>query len=525
MVIPASRRSPAIFSRKSKRRYEIRLQPGRFRSVFAVFSLFIILGCASLSSRPFPSPPESVEECQAFFDQLEEKVKEAGVRDASSFLIQGFPYLRTNRFLSAMKNRTKNAGEREKWLQWMKELDLQARENEISNLPDVSLRSLQSAEITQSDQKEIYGRVESCSNKLLNRDRASEDFNAILVSRMDVPDEYSFWRRATGLYPLMAVPVAIASHNALVKTRSWFEMDLQNLPIAGRIRAYVPAQNLSLDEKTIQALMDESRENPLGVPLPDEDRGKKLALSFSPVILQDVAASYDRIGKVVWENDRLRTDPERPAVYYYFSYAFLKDLPILQINYVIWYSERAGEGSPWIERGLMDGLTLRVSLDLQGKPFMVDVMNNCGCYHFFAPAKDRVERIITKDFKPDPFVPQWLPGLLFGNHLGIRVTSSWHRTVRLLSVGEFSDSIPYELIPYDSLKALAHEDGRKESIFDGRGIVKGSERPERFILFSMGIPDIGSMREQGHHAIELIGRTHFDDPYLFDENFVFKEGK
>ena len=244
-----------------------------------------------------------------------------------------------------------------------------------------------------------------------------------------------------------------------------------------------------------------------------------------PVIFQDMAASFDRIGKVVWKNDRLRTDPERPAVYYYFSHAFLKDLPILQINYVIWYSERAGEGSPWIERGLMDGLTFRVSLDLQGKPFMVDVMNNCGCYHFFAPAKDRVERIITKDFKPDPFVPQWLPELLFGNHLGIRVTSSWHRAVRLLSVGEFSDSIPYELIPYDSLKALAHEDGRKESIFDGRGIVKGSERPERFILFSMGIPDIGSMREQGHHAIELIGRTHFDDPYLFDENFVFKEGK
>ena len=324
MKIPASRWSPAIFSRRSKRRNEIRLHPHRFRSVFAVFSLLFILGCASLSSRPFPLPPESVEECQVFFGQLEEKVKDAGVRDASSFLVQGFPYLRTNRFLSAMKNRTKNAGEREKWLQWMKELDLQARENEISNLPDVSIRSLQSAGTIQPDQKEIYRRVASCSNKLLNRDKASKDFNATLVSRIDVPDEYSIWRRATGLYPLMAVPVAIASHNALVKTRSWFEMDLQNLPTAGRIRAYVPVQNPSLDEKTIQALLDESRENPLGVPLPDEDRGKKLALSFSPVILQDLAASYDRIGKVVWKNDRLRTDPEKPAVYNYFSHAFLR---------------------------------------------------------------------------------------------------------------------------------------------------------------------------------------------------------
>jgi len=41
----------------------------------------------------------------------------------------------------------------------------------------------------------------------------------------------------------------------------------------------------------------------------------------------------------------------------------------------------------------------------------------------------------------------------------------------------------------------------------------------------MGIPKIGSMREQGHHAIELIGRTHFDDPFLFDQSFIFKEAE
>jgi hypothetical protein len=525
MEIQASGESPVIFSRRAKGRSEIKLKRHPYRPVLAIFSLLFILGCAFLSPRPFPPYPESVEECQAFFDQLEEKVREAGVRDASGFLIQDFPYLRTNRFLSAMMNRSRDAGEKEKWVQRMRGLDLQARENEISNLPDKSIRSLPFTEAMHPDRKEVYRRVESCSNKLLNRYKALEDFNATLSSRIAVPDEYLFWRRAIGLYPLMAVPVAIASHNALVKTRAWFEIDPQNLPVAGRIRAYVPAENLSLGEETIQALMDDSTKNPLGVPLPDEDRGKTLAWSFCPVILQDVAGPRDRIGKVAWKGDHPWTDTERPTVYYYFSHAFWKGLPILQINYVIWYPKRAGKESPWIERGLMDGLTLRVSLDLQGKPFMVDVMNNCGCYHFFAPAKDRVAGIISKNFKPDPFVPQWLPEVPLGNHLGIRVTSDWHRAVRLLSVGATSDSIPYELIPYVSLKALPHENGRKESIFDGRGIVKGSERPERFFLFSMGIPDIGSMREQGHHAIELIGRPHFDDPYLFDRNFVFQEEK
>jgi hypothetical protein len=88
-------------------------------------------------------------------------------------------------------------------------------------------------------------------------------------------------------------------------------------------------------------------------------------------------------------------------------------------------------------------------------------------------------------------------------------------------MGKPVDYVPYDLLPYDLLEALPHEDGQTESIFDGNGIAKGSERPERFILFSMGIPSIGSMRQRGHHAIELIGRTHFDDPGLFDRYFIF----
>jgi hypothetical protein len=93
---------------------------------------------------------------------------------------------------------------------------------------------------------------------------------------------------------------------------------------------------------------------------------------------------------------------------------------------------------------------------------------------------------------------------------------------RLISVGRLSDSISYALVPYDLLEVLPHEDGRTESIFNSKGIVKDSERVERFILFSMGIPAIGSMRQRGHHAIELIGKDHFDNPYLFDQNFVFR---
>jgi hypothetical protein len=91
-----------------------------------------------------------------------------------------------------------------------------------------------------------------------------------------------------------------------------------------------------------------------------------------------------------------------------------------------------------------------------------------------------------------------------------------------MSVKEVSDPVPYSLVCYDVLEVLPHESGGTESIFDSKGIAKGSGRMERIILFSMGIPSVGSMRQRGHHAVELIGKDYFDNPYLFDENFVFK---
>jgi hypothetical protein len=227
-------------------------------------------------------------------------------------------------------------------------------------------------------------------------------------------------------------------------------------------------------------------------------------------------------GRLVWSGDCPDVDQGKPTVYYYFSNALLKGKPILQINYVIWYSGRAGKKAPRMEWGHLDGLTLRVSLDEVGKPFMMDIVNDCGCYHLFAPDKKRVDRMITKPLKSDPFVPQWLPDVPPGQRLGVRLNSGWHQVQRLIVTKDFPEPIPYELLPYDILEVLPHEDGRTESIFSSKGIAKCSKRIERFILFSMGIPEIGSMRQRGHHAIELIGRVQFDDPALFDKSFVFK---
>jgi hypothetical protein len=497
---------------------EIRYWPILFALFLAFFS-----GCSPFFYQRIPESFKRPTECQAFFDQLDARVIEAGVKDASGYSVHGFPYLRTNRFLSTLKGKLKEEKEKEQWLRWMQELDLKAREKEISTLPHNILLSLEDVGGEgQTVREKLIASVKACSDTLLENDRSQPDFYGTLDSLLDVPDEYSFFMRAAGLYPIMVIPVAFVTQLSRDKTRSWYETNLNDLPLDGRLKAFIPEERLSFTQKEIEVMINESKKNALRIPVPDRDLEKKLIWSFAPVFIQDVAAPYDQLGQVVWEGEALEIDPSKPTVYYYFSHAFLKGESILQINYVIWFSARAGKRSPRIERGPIDGLTFRVSLDGQGKPFMVDVVNDCGCYHLFAPEKERVEGLISTPFRFGPFVPQWLPKVSSEERLGVRLNSGWHQVQRLLPVKEVPDPVPYDLVPYDALEALPHEDGWTESIFDASGIVKGTGRVERFILFSMGIPSIGSMRQRGHHAIELIGRAHFDDPDLFDQSFIFK---
>ena len=488
-----------------------------------IFSLFFLLsGCAPSHFKQAPLSFEKPEQCREFLNRLDEVVKEAGVRDASSVSIPGFPYLRTDRFLASLKKNLKDDREKKEWVRWMQQLDLLSRKKEISNLPDKAILSLEFEDGRKADREWLYAQVKSCSSKLLSHDQARLDFYATLYPHVHVPSEYSCFRRTIGLYPLIALPVALVTEGSIKKIIKRFDTDLKDLPLDGHLRAFVPEKGELLSEYEVREIIETSKRNPLGVPLLDSSQDERLVWSFAPVFIQDVAASYDRLGQVIWKGDRVDIDPEKPTVYYYISHAFLKGEPILQISYVIWYSERAGKRPPGIEKGHLDGLTVRVSLDGRGSVFMVDVVSDCGCYHFFSPDRGRVDHAVSRPLRFEPFVAQWLPAIPFGERLGIRINSGWHQVQRLISVGDLSDSTPYAMVSYDVLEALPHEDGRTESIFNSKGIAKGSERVERFILFSMGVPSVGSMRQRGHHAIELIGKDHFDNPYLFGENFIFK---
>jgi len=177
--------------------------------------------------------------------------------------------------------------------------------------------------------------------------------------------------------------------------------------------------------------------------------------------------------------------------------------------------------APWIERGPLDGLSYRVTLDRTGNPVMVDIMNNCGCYYFYVPQKAIIAELVKRAGEIAPLVPAWLPTEFPEKQMNLWVNSGWHQVQKVFAKNGSSSGIAYTLIPYETLESLPNGTDQRESVFLPTGIMKNSRRIEPYIFFSMGIHDIGYMRQRGHHAIKMVGRGHFTDPDVFDRSFLY----
>jgi hypothetical protein len=483
-----------------------------------------LLGCAGMTAQKEVAPFSRDARAAQFFTQLDLAIEKYGVSDGSGFGVPNFPYLRSNRFLAAIKERSMHSGVDLYWAKQMLALDLKSRKKELANLPPAALMEMSEATGEKIDRDTVYQKTEAYALVLFNADRSRPDFMDILKKSIAIPDEYSSVARFLGLYPLAGIPVTIATAMAYGRYKEWHQTPLNDLPIDGRLVWFHPQKPDLIHVQTlIDRLYDPLHLDAFGLPVLTKKDAWQLAGRFAPAIYQDVAAEYDRIGKVVWEEDRVRVDSGQPSAYFYVSRNFLNDHPVLQLNYTFWYSERAGKNAPWIERGPLDGLSYRVTLDKTGKPVMVDIMNSCGCYYFFVPLKDIVAKVKTKPGEIAPLVPAWLPKEFPEKQMSLRVNSGWHQVQKVYTEDGSAPGMTYSLIPYENLESLPKGAGQRESVFSPSGIMKDSWRIEPYIFFSMGIADIGYMRQRGHHAIKMVGRGHFTDPDWYDRAFVFKD--
>ena len=494
----------------------------KFNTILLIIVVTIVSqGCASRTSYRFANDAQRPPEYERLFSELDAAVYRSGVRNGAYFQISDFPYLRANRFLVSLKDRLDRNDQKVQWVGLMQRLDIAARKTEIYNLPAAEVQQLAAAFGLKPERENLLAKVRTVSDKLLAHDRQRPDFFEVLKVVVQDSSEYSTLMRTFGLYPLAAIPVAIVTLRVNDEIAEWHQLPEDERTILGTLTAYGPYAALEFDGPEISRILKRSRQNPLSIPLPSADDQKKLLAFFAPLVVQDTAADYDKLGAVVWTDKNTSLNSNQPVAYYYFSHAYLKVEPILQINYVIWYSARNGPRSPRIERGNMDGLTIRISLDKQGNPFMVDIMNNCGCYHFYVPRKQMVKRELPSPMAIDAFVPTWLPGDFPRQRLSIRVMSGWHQVENVSSSDVPVNFVAYEMVPYDQLEMLPKKNTRHENIFNSRGIGKNTERVESDIFIPMGVPQVGRMRQRGHHAVKFVGRAHFDDPHLFDNHFQF----
>jgi hypothetical protein len=490
-----------------------------------VVVLLLVAGCAGKAKRGVQEVPAVDWNAWSFFVELDQLVEEHNTRDAGRFPMPGFPYLRTDRFLAAMQTRVDTPEKQLLWVKQMQQADLESRRKEIDNLPAAAFEALSEWIDAAATPDAVYARTREVSNQLLESDLLQEGYYDRLKAVSEVPDEYSTAMRVFLLYPIAVVPVSMATTRAYDRFRMWHNTPPEELQVSGTWTRYTPMkENRSFSREDVDRLFAQSKRDAFGLPKWTTEETVLLAEMFAPIITQDVAEDYDRFGEVQWQEGRVAIDYDRPVVYYYVSHGFLEGKPVVQMNYSLWYTERAGENSPSYERGPLDGLTVRFTFDSSGAVVMGDVMNNCGCYHFFIPDRQKVAEVIKKEGELEPLVPAWLPQGVPQMRIDLMVNSGWHQVQHVGNADpDNGRAIAYRLVPYAALESLPAGNGTRSSVFTPKGIMKDSRRIEPYIFFSMGIPKVGYMRQRGHHPIKMVGRDHFTNPHLLDENFVFKQ--
>ncbi|MGH8673881.1 MAG: hypothetical protein ACREVG_06185 [Burkholderiales bacterium] len=485
-----------------------------------------LAGCATLE-RPFGDHLESatiaVRDCAAWFAALDEAVDGSGVRDAQEARIPGFPYLRVNRTLSAIRDRAANdVPALQAFALRLAALDYSARKAEIANLPDERLAALP-ALVAPGSRREAVARTRDCTHLLREIDAAQPAARQLLLERAEVPDDYSTALRVAGLYALTRYPFAAGVRSWEAEMSAAFAREptsAANVPVV----RYAPPAAQPRTREAIERLIAASSANPLGLPEPAAPDLAELLAAFAPSFEVEVAGDHDRFGQLRWLRGRQvpTVDASEQVVYAHASRTLYRGRVLLQLVYTIWFPERPPREPGDILAGPLDGLTWRVTLAPDGEPLVYDTIHPCGCFHMFFPTP-RARMLPAPDGTEEwAFSPQRLPRVPAGQRPVLRIASGTHYVARVSLVQGMDSVAHYELRDYDELRSLARLEGDSRSVFGPDGRIAGTERSERYLFWPMGVRSAGAMRQWGRHATAFVGRRHFDDADLFERRFEFE---
>lgn len=479
--------------------------------------LLLLSGCAATPVQP---PDTATRECRALFATVDDTVEAARVRDEGPRLIPGFPYLRVDRFLASFRNEVTEPTRFAAWSKRLAQLDKQARGYEVANLQLEERLRLDGLAAGGN----LTAALDHCRIRLMQSELALAENRRLLRERAIMPDDYVTAWRVLGLYPLTAPFVKIGVNGWHEETRRIYAQPLEQLPIAGKLRIWAAPPAPRLEPAAVAAILHASADNPLGIPEPTGKQRDALFATFAPQWHIDTLTDDDLPGTPVYlaGETLAQVDTARPAVFRRLSHTRFDGEVLLQLNYITWFKSRPFTSENDIYAGAFDGVNFRVTLNSDGRPLLFDTVHNCGCYHKYFPVAPLARNDNERDYWSEPpLVPQTL------QHVGtvpvLHLANRTHYVDRISFVpAQYAER--YRWDDYARLRSLALPGGERRSLFDVHGILLGSERQERSLLWPMGIRSPGAMRQWGRHAVAFVGRRHFDDPYLIETLFELPKG-
>lgn len=455
----------------------------------------LLAACAGPPRAPDTGDDADLTRCATLFADTDARVARAGVRDADSAPIADFPFLRINRLLASLGTLAADHGRAQQaWLTRLAALDADGRAMELRALEPRS-----------AARRALRAELDHCRGVLAQQLTADAPSVTRLRAAAQVPDAYSRWQRAFGAYPLAAL-AARPGIQRLQREEMPRLADLRTPPSGAR--AYASPAGVA---RVTGALPRDA----LDVPMPEADTLTALLDAHAPTWIVDTVSDADRPGRLVREAATLRVDTTQPSVYTYSSFTRFDGRVLLQLNYVVWFSARPKSGPFDLLGGPLDGLTWRVTLDPDGRPLIYDTMHNCGCYHLWLPTSRLRARPAADDDAEPPWIAFTVDG---GQRLALRLAAGTHY-LREVGPAPSGGAEALTAYPYDVLRRLPAGHGRARSVFSADGLIHESQRLERWVLWPLGVPSAGAMRQRGHHATAFIGTRHFDDAMAIERYF------
>jgi hypothetical protein len=463
-----------------------------------------LLLCACTVATP-PKVPFG-DSCRKLFAAVDSKIDAAGVRDGSYFRVDGFPYLRTDRFSASFRDETMSEDRFRAWTENMRQNDVDSREAELTNLG-----------MDKQKRTDTILNLRSCSAWLVHDELENPGWRKHLLESVNPPDEYSSLARVAGLYPLAAPMFRMSLRSEQRQLGQDYAKPLASLDSPGPLMLW--RVHHTVDPAQVPASLENVERDGLGRYGLLLTAWRALSEAYAPNLWVETAGSYDRPGVPTLGSGRPGVDSQRPTVYYLETFTRVNGQMLVQLIYFAWFSEHRAVGSDSAHAGALDGMIWRVTLDQQAKPLLYESIGAGGEHHYLFPAQALKRRADADSVDPSVFFPQdQVPG---GDVL-VRLQSGSHRVRRVapLEAAGSAEAGSYELRPYEELLTLPLPGGGTRSLFDVDGVVAGSQRPARWWLWPSGVADAGAMRQWARLPTTLIGRSEFDDPRYLEKLFV-----